>query len=54
MIRRHFALRSIEASGKTVKDAVDNGLAQLGCDRDDVEMQVLQMNTGDRERINGY
>ena len=38
-------MRSIEASGKTVKDAVDNGLAQLGCDRDDVEMQVLQMNT---------
>ena len=38
-------MRSIEASGKTVKDAVDNGLAKLGCDRDDVEIQVLQMNT---------
>ena len=38
-------MRSIEASGKTVKDAVDNGLEALGCDRDDVEIQVLQMNT---------
>ena len=38
-------MRSIEASGKTVKDAVDNGLETLGCDRDDVEIQVLQMNT---------
>ena len=38
-------MRSIEATGKTVKDAVDNGLAKLGCDRDDVEIQVLQMNT---------
>ncbi len=38
-------MRSIEASGKTVKDAVDNGLEKLGCDRDDVEIQVLQMNT---------
>ena len=38
-------MRSIEATGKTVKDAVDNGLEKLGCDRDDVEIQVLQMNT---------
>ena len=38
-------MRSIEATGKTVKDAVENGLARLGCDRDDVEIQVIQINS---------
>ena len=38
-------MRSIEASGKTVKDAIRNGLAELGCDSDDVEIQVVEMGS---------
>ena len=38
-------MRSIEASGKTVKDAIRNGLAELGCDSDDVEIQVIEMGS---------
>jgi len=38
-------LRSIEASGKTVKDAIRNGLAELGCDSDDVDIQVIEMGS---------
>ncbi|MBQ3425445.1 MAG: protein jag [Clostridia bacterium] len=38
-------MRSIEASGKTVKDAIRNGLTELGCDSDDVEIQVIEMGS---------
>ena len=38
-------MRSIEASGKTVKDAIRNGLAELGLDSDDVEIQVIEMGS---------
>ena len=38
-------MRSIEASGKTVKDAIRNGLAELGCDSDDVDIQVIEMGS---------
>ena len=37
--------RSIEASGKTVKDAIQNGLAQLGCTLDEVEYSVIDMGS---------
>lgn len=37
--------RSIEASGKTVKEAIQNGLEQLGCTLDDVETSVIEMNS---------
>ena len=38
-------MRSIEASGKTVKDAIRNGLAELGCDSDDVDIQVIEIGS---------
>ena len=38
-------MKSIEASGKTVKDAIRNGLAELGCDSDDVDIQVIEMGS---------
>ena len=38
-------MRSIEASGKTVKDAIRSGLAELGCDSDDVDIQVIEMGS---------
>ena len=38
-------MRSIEATGKTVKDAIRNGLAELGCDSDDVEIQVFEFGS---------
>lgn len=37
--------RSIEASGKTVKDAIQNGLAELGCTLDEVETSVIDMGS---------
>ncbi len=37
--------RSIEASGKTVKDAIQNGLNQLGCTLDEVETSVIDMGS---------
>ena len=37
--------RSIEASGKTVKDAIQNGLNQLGCTLDEVEYSVIDMGS---------
>ena len=36
-------MRSIEATGKTVNDAINSGLAQLNADRSDVEIQVIEM-----------
>ena len=41
-------MKSIEASGKTVKDAIRNGLAELGCDSDDVDIQVVEMGSPGR------
>ena len=38
-------MRSIEASGKTVKDAIRSGLVELGCDSDDVDIQVIEMGS---------
>jgi len=38
-------LKSIEATGKTVNDAIKNGLEQLGLERDDVEIQVIEMGS---------
>ena len=38
-------MKSIEASGKTVKDAIRSGLAELGCDSDDVDIQVIEMGS---------
>ena len=38
-------MKSIEASGKTVKDAIRNGLTELGCDSDDVDIQVIEMGS---------
>ncbi len=37
--------RSIEASGKTVKDAIQNGLAELGCTQDEVETNIIDMGS---------
>jgi len=34
-------MRSIEASGKTIDDAIENGLMQLGVERDKVTVEVL-------------
>ena len=38
-------MRSIEATGKTVNDAIKTGLEQLGADRSDVEIQVIEMGS---------
>ena len=38
-------MRSIEATGKTVNDAINSGLAQLEADRSDVEIQVIEMGS---------
>lgn len=38
-------MKSIEITGKTVKDAISAGLAQLGCNSADVDIQVLEMGT---------
>ena len=38
-------MKSIEISGKTVKDAIKQGLETLGCDSSDVEIQVLEMGS---------
>ena len=37
--------KSIEASGKTVKDAIQSGLAELGCTLDEVETSVIDMGS---------
>ena len=38
-------MRSIEATGKTVNDAIRSGLEQLGLERDGVEIQVIEMGS---------
>lgn len=38
-------MRFIEASGKTVKDAIKQGLTELGCESSDVDIQVIEMGS---------
>ena len=38
-------MKSIETSGKTVKDAIKLGLQELNCDSSDVDIQVLEMGS---------
>ena len=38
-------MKCIEATGKTVKDAIAKGVAELGCDSSDVDIQVLEMGS---------
>ena len=38
-------MKSLEATGKNVKEAIKAGCTQLGCDADDVEIQVLEMGS---------
>ena len=38
-------MKSIEATGKTVNDAIKSGLEQLGVNRDDVAIQVIEMGS---------
>ena len=38
-------MKSIEVTGKTVKDAFNKGLVELGCTAADVEMQVIEMGS---------
>src|SRR3982751_5203436 len=36
------AMAAVEASGKTVEEAIENALVELDADRDEVEVEVLQ------------
>ncbi len=38
-------MKFIESSGKTVKDAINQGVKELGCDPSDVEIEVLEMGS---------
>ncbi len=38
-------MKFYDATGKNVKEAIKAGCAQLGCDADDVEIQVLEMGS---------
>lgn len=38
-------MKSIESSGKTVKDAINQGVKELDCDPSDVEIEVLEMGS---------
>ena len=38
-------MKCIEATGKTVKDAIAKGVAELGCDSSDVDIQVIEMGS---------
>ncbi len=38
-------MKSLEATGKNVKEAIKAGCEQLGCDADDVEIQVIEMGS---------
>ncbi len=35
-------MMTVEATGKTVEEAVENGLQELGCQREDVEVKILE------------
>ncbi|RQD72650.1 MAG: protein jag [Tindallia sp. MSAO_Bac2] len=36
-------MQKIQASGKTIDEAVENGLKELGCSKDDVEVKILEV-----------
>lgn len=36
-------IQKIQASGKTIDEAVENGLKELGCSKDDVEVKILEV-----------
>lgn len=38
-------MKSIESSGKTVKDAINQGVKELGCGPSDVDIEVLEMGS---------
>ena len=38
-------MKCIEVTGKTVKDAIAKGVAELGCDSSDVDIQVIEMGS---------
>lgn len=38
-------MKSIESTGKTVKDAINQGVQTLGCDSSDVEIEILEMGS---------
>ena len=38
-------MKTIESSGKTVKDAINQGAKELGCDPSDLEIEVLEMGS---------
>ena len=35
-------MKTVEATGKTIEEAVDNGLKEMGCQRSDVEVKILE------------
>jgi spoIIIJ-associated protein len=39
-------MREIEFKGRNVAEAVNNGLAQLGCNREDVKIKILSEGSG--------
>ena len=38
-------MKTIESSGKTVKDAINQGAKELGCDPSDLEIEVLEIGS---------
>ncbi|SDZ04437.1 RNA-binding cell elongation regulator Jag/EloR [Tindallia californiensis] len=36
-------IQKVHATGKTIEEAVENGLKELGCSRDDVEVKILEV-----------
>jgi spoIIIJ-associated protein len=47
-------MAGVEASGKTVEEAVENALEELGAERDDVEIEVLEEPKKGRLGIGGH
>ena len=35
-------MKSIEVTGKTIDEAIEQGLKELNCNRDDVEVEILE------------
>src|SRR5581483_12324563 len=46
VVREGIAMESVEASGKTVNEAIEKALAELGAERDEVEVEVLSEGKG--------
>ncbi len=36
-------IKKVQATGKTIDEAVENGLKEMGCTRDDVEVKILEV-----------